>query len=216
MRNPLVLFGLAAFAFGSATLSSNLPSKNLIDRLQARIQTRFQDVDTGNFGISRLGGPYNGHSPLFRKLRANGNVMIPENPEEKSVLDSLTKSGWDVVAFTASEHLRIPSHQDPVTKKRTIDGPAQNVAIVNGPVRIAGQDRRDFSAGPNHPDLDRLAATAIDSGKESSEFSNGDWQFVTRRVHARAMCLSCHTKRDGHEVKVGDTIGIFMLGFRKT
>jgi hypothetical protein len=215
VRNFVVLVCLCSFATGIAVIHSGLPSQSLISRLQTQIQVRFKDTLKGNFGVSRLGEPYQSHRPLYSRMTQN-RKMLPENPEEMAILDSLNAAGWDVVAFTASKGMMKHAHQDRVTKQIIVDGPPTEIARANGPVKIAGKDRKDFSTGAIYEGLDHEALAAINSGKESVQFQYGAWEFVTQRVHAQAECLSCHESKLGHKIKLGDTIGIYMLGFKRS
>lgn len=211
----MVFIGLATFASGIAIVDTGMPPQKLIDRLQAQIQIRFRDINKGRFGAGRLGEPYISHKPLYvgpaKELK-----MTPENKEERAILASLNSSGWDTVAFTARYQYLQNGHQDHATKRWVSDGKPIEIARVNGPVLIAGQERRDFRTGTAYPELERLAKVSLDSGRENSGFDYNGWKFITQRVHARPECLSCHTKQKGGTIKVGDSIGLFLLGFKKT
>jgi hypothetical protein len=140
--------------------------------------------------------------------------MVPENKEEKAIIAALAEGGWDVVAFTASKRYAKLPHNS-AEMKAGVARPIISYVRTNGPVTIAGKYRRDFSTGAYYEGLDKQALAAIDSGKDSTEFDYESWKFVTRQVPARQECLSCHIERDGLKVKVGDNIGIFLLGFKK-
>jgi hypothetical protein len=213
MRNLFLLIPLGCLALGIAAHDNSLPPKKLVDRLEKQIQTRFLDTSQGRFGISRLFGPYSSHPTLYSPNRDRGR-MVPENDEETAILGSLKAAGWDAVAFTASEHRTYHAHDDPVTHAVIYEPGFTVDANVHGPVLIAGQYREDFRAGMPEPELDAAAKKAIDSGKENVEFDYQTWRFVAQRVHAQQQCLSCHRQRYP-KMKVGDMIGIYMVGFRK-
>jgi hypothetical protein len=137
--------------------------------------------------------------------------MQPENPEERAIVGELEKSGWSVIAFTARyRYFLLGSRQgaNPERKKLL-------TARANGPVAIAGSTDREFVNGAIYQELNAGAKLALDSGKDNYRFNYGDWSMISRRVIATKDCVGCHEDLDHKPIKVGQTIGIYILGFRK-
>lgn len=201
VRFCVLVASLAFCSAGAYLLNSKLPPRDLVDRLETQVQRRFQDVSKGLRGISRLGEPYETHRPAY-----GYKPWQPENEDEKRIQKDL--SGWDVVALTASK-------PKPLLGRNGQPSKGTVYVRVNGPVSVAGLTQKDFQAGAYYPPIQEEAQKALQTGADGYEFDYKDWHFVTRKVAATETCVSCHSSRDGHKVKVGDSIGIYLLGFRR-
>jgi hypothetical protein len=191
MQLRVLLLSVGSLAVFAAASLQSPPPKNLVADLEKVVEARLADVNTDKFGVSRMGEPYQSHK------YGMGYRMKTENDVEARMVETLKSGGWNAVVYTASPR------------------GAKRLRPFNGPVFVVDRSTDLPGAGFSgvHKDFTKRAQE-VREGKISTFTYNG-WKFTAKRVTAEKSCTSCHTNGKGESVKVGDTIGHLIMGFKK-
>jgi hypothetical protein len=194
MRAGLLLLGLSTFAIAA----TQTPPKALLEEINTVVHARFADVKDGNFGNSRMGEPFNTHS--YRDFEA-------KSPAEKKLIDALKSEGWQGAVYTVR-----------LNGPKSAAGRSTFRRLYNGPVKFGATADRNAPlprlGAPIHKDFDRIALAAREG--KAGPFSYRGWTYYSEAVKANSKCVSCHVDSKGKPVKVGDTIGYFLIGLHKS
>jgi hypothetical protein len=182
--------------------------------LNDAILKRFQDVDTNQFGMSRMPWTTPGHVKEFD----------PETSEEKTVVADLRRQGWTVAVYLGGRRLsRTPLSQtewegeNQYSIRRTLSEPL--------PITSA-KESEDW---PKPWELQEIGRKALKASTWSDQFATslGRWSVDARPVRAtRQLCLDCHaseigsmfpgpSKGEPKELAIGDALGVLMYVYSR-
>lgn len=197
-----------------------LPVAEVREQLHRLILSRFQTVETSQFGVNRLLTL----EELEHRTHPRMVTWKPEPGPEKSVVAKLEADGWSSVLFVSGRAALQPKPQ--FSSQRSTSRSDRERELHEAMER--SYDRRILTpgivlAGNPHPgslpsrelllpEMKR-AFIAFGKGDDSITFRSGNWSFVGRAVRAeKAECLSCHKTPDT-PLRVGDVLAVAVYGF---
>jgi len=188
-------------------------SEHFLDPFNAAVQKRFHNVI--GFGMARLASE--------RRFR-------PETPEEKQVVNDLTRDGYQISLFLAAREIL----QDvPVSYRVSYAKMGSGFDLMNGPVVVGEQKLKGLPDGAAMWEGTREALRQFERGSERWAFAAGEWDVEARPVRASEdKCLKCHasrqlifeernggaTMRYGRETQalnIGDPIGALLYVYKR-
>ena len=196
----------AAAAPQTATSAACECEDDLLAALDARIQERFRTVDNRRFGYARMA-----------TVRSVPHTFDAENVRETAALVGLERANLRVVMYLASRGVLAaddPSIGNALRMRPLIKGP-----VVVTPHRAAAGGSAAFPAPAALLPDSRRAMRAFAAGVKSTEFAQGDWNFIARPVRVSDdRCLTCHHEVSaaaaGNSLRIGDPLGAVLYGYQ--
>jgi hypothetical protein len=183
------------------------PNRQLIDKLDGIMQSRFADPQPSQLGMSRVAVPRS-FGTHFSPLLGVATDFRPENPYEQLVLRELSAGSLRVgfYVFGAAALHSTPEAHD----FRALKGPAVVTPLT---VRNSVPDWKSVYS------IAREAMQRFERGERSFDASMGEWCVLARAVPASsANCVGCHNNptigRAGHAIAQGDAIGGLLYLYR--
>ena len=215
----------SVFVAGSATLYATLPlpELELIERLNAVVQHRFQDLMPANFGMSRIAGPSSFGAHFYPKRTAPRDFQ-PEGRAEEEVIAALEERRTQVGFYLFGAAISDSPAAD--MNFRALKGPA---VMTSGTLRPAWYPALalpvpNTAAANALPDwnaiylLARKAMQSFQDGGNGFEAMSGSWTIAARPVIAsQEKCVACHNNpaiRPSRATKLGGPIGGVLYAYR--
>jgi hypothetical protein len=179
---------------------------SVIDELDSCVQARFI---TGNmqFGLERVGASSN-HLRVFR----------PENQAEREAVAGLDEANLQVIFFLTGRGILT---KVTAAQWAQLSSKLQR-RILSSPVSISSKyDGHNLNGFELFGKIKQATEALLQQSQ--FEFSEGDWKFIARPLHAREECLKCHlTSAEAStnlankpKLKVGDLLGAKIYALRQ-
>jgi hypothetical protein len=223
IKDVASLLAAGICAAGCAALYATIPPApdlELINRLDAVVQHRFQDPAPLSLGMSRVARPVSMGTHFYPK-RASARDFQPESPVEKEVIDALEKQQTQVGFYVIGNVITsLPPSDVTLVSFRALKGPA---AMTRGTLRPTWYppSRKTVAGDPNAlPDWEAIyplaskAMKTFQDGGQGFETTFGNWNIAARPVIAsQQRCVTCHNSMD-LQVKLNDPIGGVLYAYR--
>ena len=226
MRITQLSLGLAAGAClaGSAALFATLgpaPDLDLINRLDALVQNRFQNALPLNLGMSRIARPPSFGGPFHPDMDAYRD-FYPERPAEQQVIAALEQRHVQVGFYLIGAAITDSAPTD--LNYRALKGPAAMTHGTPRPSWYPGTGQVQRARGDTLPDWNAIYPVAHDAmrrlqnGRQGFDTAFGRWNIAVRPVIAsEERCVTCHNSpmyAPAHVTKLDDVIGGVLYAYR--
>ena len=228
IKQAASLLAAGICAAGCVALYATIPPAadlELINRLDALVQHRFQDPAPLSLGMSRVARPVSMGTHFYPK-RASARDFQPENAVENVVISALEEQHIQVGFYVFGNVITSLEASDvTLDSYRALKGPA---AMTRGTPRPAWYppSRKTVAVDPNAlPDWEAIfplaskAMRSFQDGGQGFEIVAGDWNIAARPVIAsNQRCVNCHNSMAfGRQrtIKLNDPIGGVLYAYRR-